>query len=289
MAAAGGARNGHPPDRRDMWVSWRAGATVGAQDVQVERAVGSVGFITMQSWPPRGATAEVEGAGQSLEEAERDRSQQMQPGSVQAKLYTGCVCPCVQLQRLCCKSVRPKAFHLHQLPQLARSGRAELTCEEYRTRRIMTGEKANARVLLKAYPARRAGGGKEADAMAANEFRTLAQLQPPQVPELNPFITKLLGGFQATDGLTAGEQWLVFRFDGTTSAADYAAVRAHTHAPPLHPHTTLTLTVGTPVHLRKPVDVIHAVVVLQEASVATSERRAVGNADFLDRYELIKS
>ena len=66
--------------------------TVGAQDVQVERAVGSVGFITMQSWPPRGATAEVEGAGQSLEAAERDRSQQMQPGSVQAKLYTGCVC-----------------------------------------------------------------------------------------------------------------------------------------------------------------------------------------------------
>jgi len=107
-------------------------------------------------------------------------------------------------------------------------------------RRIMTGEKANARVLLKAYPARRAGGGKEADAMAANEFRTLARLQPPEVAELSPFITKLLGGFQATEGLTAGEQWLVFRFDGTTSAADYAAVRSHT-PPHIYPHAPLIL------------------------------------------------
>jgi hypothetical protein len=58
----------------------------------VERAVGSVGYGTMQSWPPRGsATQPGDTGGQRLlEAAERDRSQQMQPGAVQAKLYTGC-------------------------------------------------------------------------------------------------------------------------------------------------------------------------------------------------------
>jgi len=103
----------------------------------------------------------------------------------------------------------------------------------------MTGEKANVRVLLKKYLVRRAGGGKEADAMTAYEFRTLAHLQPPEVVELSPFITKLLGGIQATEDLTSGKQRLVFRFDGTTSAADYAAVRSHTHLLSYtpHPHT----------------------------------------------------
>jgi hypothetical protein len=91
--------------------------------------------------------------------------------------------------------------------------------------------------------------------MAANEFRTLANLQPPSVEQLSPFVSKLLGGFQATEGLTAGEQWLVFRFDGTTSAADYAAVRVErakgrdkevwTRTRPASPHTPPLVAAGT--------------------------------------------
>eukprot|EP00976_Prorocentrum_cordatum_P023032 470001-Prorocentrum_minimum.AAC.1 len=66
-----------------------------------------------------------------------------------------------------------------------------------------------------------------ADAMSYNEFTTHAALQPPEVPEgdVSPNLPKLIGGFVATEGLQKGEQWLVFRNDGTTSAAAYANVR----------------------------------------------------------------
>lgn len=96
------------------------------------------------------------------------------------------------------------------------------------TGRIIRGESANARVLLKAYPARAKCDGITGDQMAANEFLTYASLQAPSIPEVDesPYLSYLLGAFQATEGLSQGEQWLVFRKDGTVTAAEYAAQAA---------------------------------------------------------------
>jgi len=166
------------------------------KDVVVEQTLGKVGFLTVSSWPPREMDATQ---GFDLAEAASMGKQDLEPGSVEARLYAG---------------------------------------------RIVTGPGANARVVLKAYPSRRSNNGLDADAMAANEFVTLASMQPPVVPreKMSPNLVKLLGGFVATEGATAGEQWLVFRNDGQITAASYAA----------------------------------------EAAQATAESKAVGNPDFLD-------
>jgi len=90
--------------------------------------------------------------------------------------------------------------------------------------RVTEGFSANARVILKAYPSRSASS-LTSDLLATNELVTYAALQPDDTV-LSPFLCKLLGGFTATQGLTRGEQWLVFRDDGTVTAAEYAAQAA---------------------------------------------------------------
>jgi len=154
-----------------------------ADMVAVERPLGSVGFLSLKSWPPRGlAGTEGEAQGYDAREVDLLSSQELEEGGVTTRLYTG---------------------------------------------RITIGPSANARVILKAYPAR-ALGTQAADAMSYNEFTTHAALQPPAVPEeeVSPYLPKLLGGFVSNEGLSKGEQWLVFRNDGTTSAAAYATEAA---------------------------------------------------------------
>jgi hypothetical protein len=65
--------------------------------------------------------------------------------------------------------------------------------------------------------------------MAYNELMAHSAMQPPAVAEdeVSPFLPKLIGAFVATEGLTKGEQWLVFRNDGTITAAAYATVSVH--------------------------------------------------------------
>ncbi|EIE22208.1 hypothetical protein COCSUDRAFT_42575 [Coccomyxa subellipsoidea C-169] len=87
------------------------------------------------------------------------------------------------------------------------------------TGRVKRGPGGGTRVVLKAYPQ---DGGKEADAMAANELAAHCSLQPPAVVKEAQHICTLLGGFMPRSGASAGEQWLVFRNDGTTTAAQWA-------------------------------------------------------------------
>lgn len=49
-------------------------------------------------------------------------------------------------------------------------------------------------------------GGKEADAMAANELAAHCSLQPPAALKEAQHICTLLGGFMPRSGATAGEQ-----------------------------------------------------------------------------------
>ncbi|BDA43175.1 hypothetical protein COCOBI_04-1870 [Coccomyxa sp. Obi] len=87
------------------------------------------------------------------------------------------------------------------------------------TGRVKRGPGGGTRVVLKAYPR---DGGKEADAMAANELAAHCSLQPPAAMKEAQHICTLLGGFMPRSGKLAGEQWLVFRNDGTTTAAQWA-------------------------------------------------------------------
>mmetsp|Transcript_514 Transcript_514/g.1104 ORF Transcript_514/g.1104 Transcript_514/m.1104 type:complete len:446 (+) Transcript_514:52-1389(+) len=171
------------------------------KSVVVERSLGTVGFLTLSSWPPR-EPDNNEPIGYNITDAAKMGSQELEPSSLQTRLYAG---------------------------------------------RIVTGPSANAQVVLKAYPNRRDSKGVDADAMAANEFSAYAAIQPPAVEkeDMSPYIYKLLGGFEATEGLTAGEKWLVFRNDGLSTAASYAA----------------------------------------EAAKATSEGRALGEGEFWDNLD----
>ncbi|KAI5084689.1 hypothetical protein GOP47_0000858 [Adiantum capillus-veneris] len=108
------------------------------------------------------------------------------------------------------------------------------------TGRFTRGPRRGTRVVLKAYPGRNAGSA-EADAMAANELATHAVIQETSDAGGCPNVTRLLGGFQTQ----TGEQWLVFRDDGQSTAADYA----------------------------------------KAAGISTTERRAVGDWEFLDYFD----
>jgi hypothetical protein len=87
--------------------------------------------------------------------------------------------------------------------------------------RIARGRLQGARVLLKAYPPPYAQS--DVDALAANELRAHARLQPPEVKEEGQYVAKLLGGLTVSNGASKGEQWLLFRNDGIITAAEYAA------------------------------------------------------------------
>ncbi|KAK9828536.1 hypothetical protein WJX72_000643 [[Myrmecia] bisecta] len=114
---------------------------------------------------------------------------------------------------------------------LQRAGGQELTeggvSARLYTGIVRRGELSGTRVVLKAYPQDKSA---EADAMAANEVALHCSLQPPAAPFEHPHICKLLGGFAVEDGASRGEQWLVFRNDGTISAAAYAAKAAEATA-----------------------------------------------------------
>ncbi|GLJ11931.1 hypothetical protein SUGI_0180460 [Cryptomeria japonica] len=85
--------------------------------------------------------------------------------------------------------------------------------------RVSRGPRMGTRVIFKAYPGRLTGG-VEADVMAANELATHAFLQDVPEEEMCPNLQILLGGFQTS----TGEQWLVFRDDGKSTAANYATI-----------------------------------------------------------------
>jgi hypothetical protein len=75
-----------------------------------------------------------------------------------------------------------------------------------------------------------AGSGVQTDAMAANELRAHARLQPPAVPAESNRLLKLLGGLVVQQGASRGEQWLLFRNQGIQSAAQYASLAAEAFA-----------------------------------------------------------
>eukprot|EP00250_Pteridium_aquilinum_P022724 c25611_g1_i1 orf=142-1485(+) len=113
--------------------------------------------------------------------------------------------------------------------------------------RFSRGPRRGTRVVLKAYPGR-STGSVEADAMAANELATHAILQEPSEEDLMSLEISEDGICPNVTKLLGGfqtqtgEQWLVFRDDGQATAADYA----------------------------------------KAASIATAERCAVGDWEFLD-------
>ena len=89
------------------------------------------------------------------------------------------------------------------------------------------------------------GQGRQTDAMAANELRAHARLQPPAVSRESNRMLKLMGGLVAEKGANKGEQWLLFRNQGIASAANYAGLAAQ----------------------------------------ATQKQEAVGEGEFLDRWD----
>ncbi|KAK3271848.1 hypothetical protein CYMTET_19827 [Cymbomonas tetramitiformis] len=169
----------HPRCRRSVR-SPAALRDLSSTDVVVESSVGTVGFMNISTYP---SIFTEDDSLQTFDstDAKRMQVQDLEPGGIEARLYTG---------------------------------------------RVIRGESANARVLLKAYPARAKCDGITGDQMAANEFLTYASLQAPSIPEVDesPYLSYLLGAFEGKEGLSQGEQWLVFRKDGTMTAAAYAAV-----------------------------------------------------------------
>eukprot|EP00803_Ostreobium_quekettii_P003632 evm.model.scf_117.8 EVM.evm.TU.scf_117.8 scf_117:52245-57460(+) len=86
--------------------------------------------------------------------------------------------------------------------------------------RVARGKLRGTRVVLKAYPCGEPGG--QSDVLAANELATHCDLQPPTVSQECDELYELLGSLQTSDG----DKWLVFRNDGVTTAAAYAAEAA---------------------------------------------------------------
>eukprot|EP00850_Spirogloea_muscicola_P006396 SM000030S11405 [mRNA] locus=s30:494751:498073:+ [translate_table: standard] len=108
-------------------------------------------------------------------------------------------------------------YGLRELSQMAGQevGQGGIQTRLYKGR-IARGPRMGTRVLMKVYPGR-LRGGLLADSMAANELAAHSALQGAADDPSN--IVVLLGGFQTQ---TTGEQWLVFRDNGTYSTADYA-------------------------------------------------------------------
>lgn len=95
--------------------------------------------------------------------------------------------------------------------------------------RVVRGTSFNSKVVLKAYPSEREAGGPLAQRLAANEVNVHAALQPAEGTYTNahPCLCKLMGSFVTRKGPSAGERWLVFRDDGTETAARYASRAAN--------------------------------------------------------------
>lgn len=89
--------------------------------------------------------------------------------------------------------------------------------------RVVRGKLQGTQVLLKAYPA---GQSDICLTMAANELAAHAALQPPVATALCPNVAVALGSFSPHSGPSAGDQWIVLRNDGGTTAAAYAAEAA---------------------------------------------------------------
>lgn len=85
--------------------------------------------------------------------------------------------------------------------------------------RIVRGKLQGTRVLLKAYPA---GQSDTCRTLAANELAAHAALQPPVTSSLLANVVVALGSFSPHSGPSAGDQWIVLRNDGATTAAAYA-------------------------------------------------------------------
>lgn len=116
--------------------------------------------------------------------------------------------------------------------------------------RVARGKSFNSKVVLKAYPSEREVGGPLARQLAANEVNVHAALQPTdgKYKGAHPCICKLMGSFTTKEGISAGENWLVFRDDGTETAAQYAS----------------------------------------RAAAATSQGKAVGEGEFWDRLDPLR-
>lgn len=95
------------------------------------------------------------------------------------------------------------------------------------TGRVTRGQLQGTRVLLKMYPQ---SSESQSDVLAANEVATHVMLQQRQD---SPFMYHLLGGFEVQDPNSSPpgrEQWLVFRKDGSETAAAWAQKAAEATA-----------------------------------------------------------
>eukprot|EP00898_Chlorokybus_atmophyticus_P003270 jgi/Chlat1/3944/Chrsp26S04197 len=165
-----------------------------ARDFVVERTLGTVGYMSVSSYAP----------GTSREDDDDDDNPSGSLGSFGSLGVDTRGLGNLGRQELQAGGVQAKLY----------------------TGRVVRGPRSNARVLLKAYPSRKES--LDADAMAANELAAHAALQPPVIPEdkMSQHLCFLLGGFQTS----AGEQWLVFRNEGTVTAAEYAAAASEAGA-----------------------------------------------------------
>ncbi|KAH9530777.1 hypothetical protein CY35_19G002700 [Sphagnum magellanicum] len=153
---------------KSKWLHDREGIAVEARieefysdDFEVERLLGSYGYINVSSYtPPQpgsifgGNLAENAPSGFDRGDVTRISGQEVEEGSVQTRLYSG---------------------------------------------RIRSGDRMGTRVLLKAYPAMTTRG-TDADVMAANELRSHIILQDASQGECSENIIYLYGGFQTRAG-----------------------------------------------------------------------------------------
>eukprot|EP01025_Chloroclados_australasicus_P038482 TRINITY_DN3965_c0_g2_i3.p1 TRINITY_DN3965_c0_g2~~TRINITY_DN3965_c0_g2_i3.p1 ORF type:complete len:490 (+),score=50.54 TRINITY_DN3965_c0_g2_i3:85-1470(+) len=89
---------------------------------------------------------------------------------------------------------------------------------------IVNGQYEGTNIILKSYPSTplQELEGSEADALAANEINAHAIVQPPVSFKFCPQIVILLGGFETTKGISAGEKFLVYLNEGTLTLDQYA-------------------------------------------------------------------
>lgn len=133
-----------------------------SDDFDVERFLGSQGYINVSSYTPPQPGSSMFGAalgenaplGMDQRDLNRIGGQEVGEGSVQTRLYAG---------------------------------------------RIGRGERMGTRVILKAYPAM-VTSGSDADVMAANELAAHVVLQDEELGEISENISYLYGGFQTKTG-----------------------------------------------------------------------------------------
>ncbi|KAH9530802.1 hypothetical protein CY35_19G003200 [Sphagnum magellanicum] len=204
---------------KSKWLHDREGIAVEARieefssdDFEVERLLGSYGYINVSSYtPPQpgsifgGNLAENAPSGFDRGDVTRISGQEVEEGSVQTRLYSGQI-------RSGDRTGTHVLLKVYNAPSSLSSGCDVLTSwlkEE----------------VLHSYPAMTTQG-TDADVMAANELRSHVLLQDASQDECSENIIYLYGGFQTR----AGEQWLVFGDDGRITAADYAKEAAQATA-----------------------------------------------------------